>query len=455
MKKLYFSLLLAYFFNFTFSQISFTKTQELSNISTDVSVFDKDNDGDIDLYFTRNYSGSNLTSSSNYVWENDGNGNFTNVITITQTSESISSIILDIQNNSYPDIFTLESSNNLSVSLNNSNGSSFSTYQSFDFSTQTPTACAKSDIENDGDDDLLLAGIGSTGLRYVALWYQFNPNYTNYGFITLNSTSADNINAMALSDIDNDGDEDLILSQNANNKIFENNIINAVSGSYDFLQNTESSTTTDVKAGDLDNDGDNDLIFSTNNGNHVWLNDGNGNFTQNTQVIGSSTTNKIALEDINNDGYLDVVFANSGANEIWINTQTNGEFSNSGLSLGTENTKSVAIADVNSDGKKDIIFANWDTNGNDNSELWINNSTLSITESSIKKINIFPNPTTTYFNIESKNQVEKIDIYDILGKKVKSFNQQENYNINHLKKGIYFVNVYSENYLQTFKIIKQ
>ncbi|WP_196890079.1 T9SS type A sorting domain-containing protein [Aureivirga sp. CE67] len=67
------------------------------------------------------------------------------------------------------------------------------------------------------------------------------------------------------------------------------------------------------------------------------------------------------------------------------------------------------------------------------------------TDSSIA---IYPNPATEILNITSKNAIEKVEIYSVLGKQIAEFNfesnnQSEQLNINSLDTGIYMIKVYS------------
>ena len=60
-------------------------------------------------------------------------------------------------------------------------------------------------------------------------------------------------------------------------------------------------------------------------------------------------------------------------------------------------------------------------------------------------ISLYPNPTKEVLNINSSNSITKIEVYDLLGKKVASNNNASNVNVAALGKGAYIVKVVQEN----------
>jgi hypothetical protein len=70
-------------------------------------------------------------------------------------------------------------------------------------------------------------------------------------------------------------------------------------------------------------------------------------------------------------------------------------------------------------------------------------------------LRIYPNPTTGQITVESeKSKTESIEIYDIVGKKLSTFNFQlstNEINISHLANGMYFLKVDGK----TVKVVKQ
>ncbi|HRQ37824.1 MAG TPA: FG-GAP-like repeat-containing protein [Chloroflexota bacterium] len=130
---------------------------------------------------------------------------------------------------------------------------------------------------------------------------------------------------------------------------------------------------TSVALGDLDGDGDLDVYLGTSDGisfndpDEVWLNDGNGNFTDSGQRLGNSQSYAV-LGDLDGDGDLDAFVANTEGNEVWFN-QGDGSFVNSNQDVGDRGWD-VDLGDLDGDGDLDAYVV--PDSGNPN-EIWLNN----------------------------------------------------------------------------------
>ena len=86
---------------------------------------------------------------------------------------------------------------------------------------------------------------------------------------------------------------------------------------------------------------------------------------------------------------------------------------------------------------------------------------LSIEEDELKQaLTIYPNPTSGSFNIKNMSlyNLEKVVIYDISGRLISEYNMKnaariKTINLIGISKGIYFLNIYSENVMITKKLI--
>ena len=86
-------------------------------------------------------------------------------------------------------------------------------------------------------------------------------------------------------------------------------------------------------------------------------------------------------------------------------------------------------------------------------------ATLSNNDFSINNdnnIKVFPNPSSTIFKIVSDTNIDKITIFDTLGKEILTQTQNNNeVNIEKLSKGIYLIEIFSENEKIYKKLIKE
>ncbi|CAN5218831.1 hypothetical protein BH23VER1_BH23VER1_23290 [soil metagenome] len=196
----------------------------------------------------------------------------------------------------------------------------------------------------------------------------------------------DSTRAALLIDIDNDGDQDLVLSMGTHLVLHEND------GTGHFrvrLTIPSSSTLFSISAVDYDGDGHLDLyacgysaaarsrpedIFASpmpyhdaNNGgpNMLLRNEGNWEFTDVTREVGLDTNNlrfslAAAWEDFDNDGDPDLYVANDfGRNNLYRND--GGTFTDIAAEAGLEDIgpgMSVSWGDANNDGHPDLYVSN-------------------------------------------------------------------------------------------------
>ena len=81
-------------------------------------------------------------------------------------------------------------------------------------------------------------------------------------------------------------------------------------------------------------------------------------------------------------------------------------------------------------------------------------STLNIEELEGNSISIYPNPVSEIIYIKSNLELTKIELFDILGKRVLTTNNTDKVNVTNLKTGVYFLKIQSSKGQITKKIIK-
>ncbi|WP_299115356.1 aryl-sulfate sulfotransferase [uncultured Winogradskyella sp.] len=78
---------------------------------------------------------------------------------------------------------------------------------------------------------------------------------------------------------------------------------------------------------------------------------------------------------------------------------------------------------------------------------------LSIEDNQLSIVNIYPNPSNGIFNINSKLNIDKVEVYNTLGKKIYD-TKLSKVNLSEQIDGIYFLKIYSDSKVISKKIIK-
>jgi len=246
-------------------------------------------------------------------------------------------------------------------------------------------AVALGDVDGDGDLDAVLAN-GP---------YHNNKVLLNNGSGNFTYSGQDLVYAwwsmdVALGDVDGDGDLDAVFANYVDpNKVWLNDSYGVFTDSGQEIGHLIPETgymhgfySHGVALGDVDGDGDLDTVFANDySPNNIWLNDGSGNFTDSGGVLGTSHGEAVAMGDFDGDGDLDVFIANvyNTANKVWRN-DGNGNFTDSGQELGSSSSFGVALGDVDGDGDLDAFVANSYYIEQPN-KLWLNDGSGTFTDS--------------------------------------------------------------------------
>ena len=81
-------------------------------------------------------------------------------------------------------------------------------------------------------------------------------------------------------------------------------------------------------------------------------------------------------------------------------------------------------------------------------------SILNVSDNTLNDISLFPNPVNDLLFINSKIQITKIEVFDLLGHLVKTANNKNKIRLSHLNSGLYILKLYAEGKSSTRKIIK-
>jgi uncharacterized repeat protein (TIGR01451 family) len=241
-----------------------------------------------------------------------------------------------------------------------------------DLSFTNGRGVALGDLDNDGDLDALIANstIDICNDFYCYDTSGFNQVFLNNGeglFFHNGQQLGDEsvyTDAVALGDLDGDGDLDAFLAAYTCDRIWLND------GAGQFEESDHPFchyAPFDIALGDLDGDGDLDAFVADKDGAASWFNDGWGNFTEGSQSVDTQDIYAVELGDLDGDGDLDALLSGSEAN---YRLQNNGGGSLAVVqTLGTDG-KDVALGDLDGDGDLDAFLARWG-----NTELWLNDGT--------------------------------------------------------------------------------
>ena len=290
------------------------------NSASDGATFaDADNDGDLDAFVVTWHG------QKNYFYENNGDGSFTylpELISGNAGTYSETASWGDADNDGLIDLYFTNSYINLKNSYYKNNGelSFMPQEQSILVNKNEPSRNVQwIDFDQDNDQDLFITNESNKA----------NNLYLNDGngsFIQVENSLLTQSNKGSMSsswsDIDNDGDLDLFIAnagylQQQNNQLF----INQGNGVFEEVNSGDLVSDGGCSYGsafaDIDNDGDEDLIVANgycnaNLRDYLYINDGEGNFTRDESSLAAlpnTCSFGCAWGDYDKDGFLDLAIA--------------------------------------------------------------------------------------------------------------------------------------------------
>ena len=259
------------------------------------------------------------------------------------------------------------------------------------FDDVSDSSIAFSDVDGDGDDDVLITGENNLGMRIAKL-------YTNEGgiFTEVSGTPFDGVedSSIAFSDVDGDGDNDVLIT---GKKGIVDNIaklyINDGDGIFTEFTGTpfEGVEDSSIAFSDVDGDGDNDVLITGENSSSdqiakLYINDGDGIFTEVTETpFEGAEGSSVAFSDVDGDGDNDVLMAG----HIGLAKRIAKLYINDGAGIFTEvigtpfvgvSRGSIAFSDVDGDGDKDVLITGYDGSPVYIAKLYINDGGGTFTE---------------------------------------------------------------------------
>lgn len=211
------------------------------------------------------------------------------------------------------------------------------------------------DMDLDGDLDILVGADGenvvlfNNGLGEFASSLQWEPRKTI---------------DLAIGDLNADGYPDVVCA-NENSEDNLNSVwLNSGNGRlYERPQAWSNSVPeADVRAvalGDIDADGDLDICFANGKCNQIWLNNGNGDFESPAwcyEVFSNAETYDVELADFTGDGLLDILSCDSSNEPLLYVNNGHGGFATNKLTRLGGWPKLAAVGDFDGNGTVDIVF---------------------------------------------------------------------------------------------------
>ncbi len=183
---------------------------------------------------------------------------------------------------------------------------------------ETGNGVALGDLDGDGDVDAFVANDYSEPNEANHVWCNQGDGF----FVSGPNFGTTNGHAIALGDLDDDNDLDAVIASATPNQVWINKgtLQGCESLRFDKGQALGTFTGYGVALGDVDNDADLDVLL-VGDSNEVWLNNGDATF-----VAGPTFpflySNAAALIDLDGDNFLDAVITDSGdgdTDQVWWN----------------------------------------------------------------------------------------------------------------------------------------
>lgn len=390
------------------------------------------------------------------IYKNNGDGTFTIQPLITNSLDGIGGLkLVDINADGFLDILAVAYNNDRLVWFPNDGSGNFTVENIISSTILGASGLALGDINNDTFMDIAVTAYDGNEV----VWFSGNGT----GTFTLEAAKIDDTlsapGVVNMQDIDGDGDLDALVATAIYAgdviEIFRNDLIPG--GTVAFTKDATSVTTGKTgifNAAFMDLDGDVNLdILATEvsygggpTGNLYWFEDNGAGFTETVFTTSINNPSVAQFRDLDNDGLNDIILSSgtSGAGNdlVWFKNNGAGSFDSEVVIDATQSQTFVYnVLDFDADGDLDIAscaFNQDDLNYFENQKI-----DLSVPNSNLQVISIYPNPTKDILNFNGYTESINVVVFDVLGKQVleQTITTGESINVSQLVNGVYTINI--------------
>jgi fibronectin type 3 domain-containing protein len=281
-----------------------------------VYSIDIDGDGDNDIL-----SASIYDDTVAWYENKDGQGDFGAKQVITNNADgAVSVFAIDIDGDGDQDVLSASTGDDTVAWYKNLDGEgSFGTKQIIYNSTNGSGSYSvyAADLDGDDDSDVVIANNN----RDLIIWFENSDGQGNFEIKQVVDENAEGAYSIIVVDLDGDQDLDILSSSIDNNTVawYENMDAEGDFGARQVINNSAEGVYS-VDASDIDLDGDLDIINSNAREDHIsWYEnlDGLGNFGSEKIITFSAEGNRsVYSTDLDGDGDLDIISANQSGNDI-------------------------------------------------------------------------------------------------------------------------------------------
>ncbi len=331
-----------------------------------VGLGDVDGDGDLDALF------GNIGQDGLFL--NDGSGVFTDATSqLPAIVDNTFALALgDVDGDGDVDALTGNFGFQVRLYLNGGSGVFTDAPAQIPLIFDATAALALGDVDADGDLDSFLGNGGGTLAQAERLWLNNGAGVFANASLPFPAIP-DRTFAVALGDLDGDGDLDALAGNVGQDRLY----LNDGSGAFAHATASLSPTphlTPEIALGDVEGDGDLDALIGGDPASLLFINDGSGLFTQAASSPPLSGGTCLALGDVDGDADLDVMIGRVVGNRLYVNNGS-GAFADATAQLPAlfDWTYAVALGDVDGDGDLDALVGNGGNFPASQDRLYLNN----------------------------------------------------------------------------------